>query len=162
VPQQPNSGLFSLTVEVSRSHTDTHNTPGRTPLNEWSTRRTAHNKHKRQTAMPSAGFVDSKKNIYIYFLQWYFYKYAQFSIILIINESSHFLYLTSHPASRLVLSVGRVPLVNEHFSHTNRDFKTSFIPSSTLRQVHCLYQSQCSIHCDLVLPLSVSNILSFP
>ena len=40
-------------------------------------------------------------------------------------ESSHFLYLTSHPAGPLVPSVGRVPLVTEHFSHTNRYFKTS-------------------------------------
>ena len=40
--------LGSLTVEVSRLQTDTHNTSGRTPLNEWSARRTAHNKHKNK------------------------------------------------------------------------------------------------------------------
>jgi hypothetical protein len=38
VAQQPNSGLGRLSVDVSRSHTDTH-TLGRTPLNEWSARR---------------------------------------------------------------------------------------------------------------------------
>ena len=33
VVQQPHSGLGHLTVQISGSHTDTHNT-GRTPLNE--------------------------------------------------------------------------------------------------------------------------------
>jgi hypothetical protein len=38
-----------------------HTTVGRTPLDEWSTRRrvlylTTHNTHRRQTSMPSAGF----------------------------------------------------------------------------------------------------------
>jgi hypothetical protein len=42
-------------------HTQTHNTVGRTPLDELSARRrdiylTTHNTHKRQTSIPPAGF----------------------------------------------------------------------------------------------------------
>jgi hypothetical protein len=60
VAQQPNLNLGRLNVEVSRSPTATQ-TPGRTPLNEWSSRcrrhyHTTHHKHKRRTFMPSAGF----------------------------------------------------------------------------------------------------------
>jgi len=56
VVQQPKSGLGCLIIEVSRSHTDP---PGRTPVNEWSTCHRGccpHNKHKRQTSIPSVGF----------------------------------------------------------------------------------------------------------
>ena len=38
----------------------------------------------------------------------------------------------------------------------------SFIPFSILRQFHSLSQSGLSTECDLVLPLSVSSILSLP
>jgi hypothetical protein len=37
----------------------------------------------------------------------------------------------------------------------------SFIPQSVLLQFHSLLQSQFYTQCDLVLPLSISNILSF-
>jgi hypothetical protein len=45
----------------SMTHTHTHTQLGRTPLDEWSARRrdlylTIHNTHKKQTAMPPAGF----------------------------------------------------------------------------------------------------------
>jgi hypothetical protein len=55
-------GPGRLMAEVSTSHTVGHTkTLGRTPLNEWSAvaeddTYTAHNKHKRRTSMPSAGF----------------------------------------------------------------------------------------------------------
>jgi len=39
-------------------------------------------------------------------------------------------------------------------------FTISFF--SILRKVHSLFQSHFSIECDIVLPLSISNILSFP
>ena len=82
--QQPNSGLDSLTVEVSGSHTRTHahththararahartrarahthaRTTGTTPLKKrspaaQSATYTTHNKHETRTSMPSAGF----------------------------------------------------------------------------------------------------------
>ena len=38
----------------------------------------------------------------------------------------------------------------------------SFIPPSALRHVHSLFQSEFSTECDLVLPLSVPSIPSFP
>jgi hypothetical protein len=62
VAQQPNSGLDSFTIEVSRSHalrlTHAHS---RDPLRERSvgedaTTYTAHNKHKRRTSMLLTGF----------------------------------------------------------------------------------------------------------
>ena len=60
VAQQLNSVLGRLTVEVYRSHKIRYPTPGRTLLKEWSARRRGrlptHNKHKRRTFMPSAGF----------------------------------------------------------------------------------------------------------
>jgi hypothetical protein len=64
VALQPKSDLGRLTVEVSRSHiirhTHTHtHTPGTTTLDEGSARRRGrylHNKHKRETSIPSAGF----------------------------------------------------------------------------------------------------------
>jgi len=37
----------------------------------------------------------------------------------------------------------------------------SFIGSSVLQNVHSLFQSKLSTECDLVLPLSISSILSF-
>jgi hypothetical protein len=37
----------------------------------------------------------------------------------------------------------------------------SFIPQSALRQFHCLFQSQFSPACDLVLPLAIYSNLSF-
>jgi hypothetical protein len=37
----------------------------------------------------------------------------------------------------------------------------SFTPQSFLRQIHSLFLSQFSTHCDLVLPLSIFGILSF-
>ena len=50
-----------LIIEASRSHSDRHTTLSRSRLDEWSARRrdhylTAHNTHKRQIDMPSAGF----------------------------------------------------------------------------------------------------------
>ena len=53
-------GLGRLTVQVSRSHSDTSHSVG-TPLEEWSARRsdlnlTTRNTHKIQTAMPPAVF----------------------------------------------------------------------------------------------------------
>jgi hypothetical protein len=46
---------------LSRLHDHRHSSLGRTPLDKWSARRrdlylTTHNIHKRQTAMPPAGF----------------------------------------------------------------------------------------------------------
>ena len=38
----------------------------------------------------------------------------------------------------------------------------SFTPQSVLREVHGLFQSEFSIQCDLVLPLAISSIFSFP
>jgi len=38
----------------------------------------------------------------------------------------------------------------------------SFIPQSVLRQGHSIFQSEFSTQCDLVLPLSISNILFLP
>jgi hypothetical protein len=38
----------------------------------------------------------------------------------------------------------------------------SFILQSVLRQVRSLFQSEFSIECNLVLPLSISSIFSFP
>jgi len=57
--QQPPVGQGVLIQEVSRSHT--HITVGRTPLDEWSSRRRdlylkIHNTHNRQTPMPPVGF----------------------------------------------------------------------------------------------------------
>jgi hypothetical protein len=37
-----------------------------------------------------------------------------------------------------------------------------FTPLSVVRQVHKLFQSEFSTECDLVIPLSISSILSFP
>jgi hypothetical protein len=53
VPRPPHFRGFMITLR--------HTTLGRTPLDEWPTRRrtatfTTHNTHKRQTSMPSAGF----------------------------------------------------------------------------------------------------------
>ena len=50
-----------LLYEVPFSHSVSQTTLGKTPLDEWSARRrdlylTTHNTHKRQTAMPPAGF----------------------------------------------------------------------------------------------------------
>jgi hypothetical protein len=55
--QQPNAGQGRLTRELSRSHSATHTTVGRTPLDEWSARRrdlylTTHNTYKTLTSMP--------------------------------------------------------------------------------------------------------------
>ena len=59
VEQQPNTGLDDLTAEVSRLHNIRHSL-SRTPLNNESVAEaathTTHNKHKRQTSVPSAGF----------------------------------------------------------------------------------------------------------
>jgi hypothetical protein len=54
-------GQGRLILDVSRSHTMTHNTIGRTPLDEGSARRrnlylTTHNTYNRHTSMPPAGF----------------------------------------------------------------------------------------------------------
>jgi hypothetical protein len=38
----------------------------------------------------------------------------------------------------------------------------TIIPQSVLRQVNSLFQSEFSTECDLVLPLSISSVLSFP
>ena len=38
----------------------------------------------------------------------------------------------------------------------------SFIRQSALRQVHNLFQTEFSTECDLVLPLSIFSVLSFP
>jgi hypothetical protein len=40
--------------------------------------------------------------------------------------------------------------------------ETSFIPQSVLRQVHGLFQTYFFSECDLVRPLSIYNIHSFP
>ena len=58
--RQPPAGLSLLSVEVSRSHSETPQL-GRTPLDEWSALRrnlylTSHNTDKRQTSMPPARF----------------------------------------------------------------------------------------------------------
>jgi hypothetical protein len=42
------------------------------------------------------------------------------------------------------------------------DVRDSFILQSVLRQVRSLFQSEFSTVCDLVLPLSISSIFSFP
>jgi hypothetical protein len=44
---QPKYGVDRFLLEVSRPHTNTH-TPGKTPLNEWSARRTYHYLHNTQ------------------------------------------------------------------------------------------------------------------
>ena len=54
-------GQDLLIIEDSRSHSVRNTTIGRTPLDEWSTRRrdlylTTHNAHNRQTSMPPVGF----------------------------------------------------------------------------------------------------------
>ena len=54
-------GQSLLFLEVSRSHTTTHHTDGRTPLDERSARRrdlylTTHNAHNRWTSMLPVGF----------------------------------------------------------------------------------------------------------
>ena len=56
----PNAAHGHVIHEVS-SHTQRRTTIGRTPLGQWSARRTdlyptTHNTHKRQTSMPLAGF----------------------------------------------------------------------------------------------------------
>jgi len=57
--QQPLVGQSPLTIEASRSHTDTHTTLGRTAPDEWPARRRGlyrqHTTHKRQTSMSLAG-----------------------------------------------------------------------------------------------------------
>jgi hypothetical protein len=60
VALETNSHLGSFIVEAPQSHTQTR-ASNRTPLNEWSAHRrgrnyTTHNKHKRRTTKPSAGF----------------------------------------------------------------------------------------------------------
>ena len=57
----PIAGYGPLILWGFRDHTQRHTTVGRTPLDEWSTRRrdlylTTHNTHNRQTSMPPAGF----------------------------------------------------------------------------------------------------------
>ena len=57
--QQPLVGQALLIIEFSRSHSD-YTKRGRTPLDEWSVRRTyiyltTHNTHSRQTSMPTVG-----------------------------------------------------------------------------------------------------------
>ena len=60
--QWPLVGQGFLFIETSRTHSDTHtHTPGRTPLDEWSSRRrdlylTTHNTNKRHTNIRPAGF----------------------------------------------------------------------------------------------------------
>jgi hypothetical protein len=59
--QPPLLGQDVLVIEASRSHSDTRTTLGRTPLDEWSTRRsdlylTTYNNHKILTPMPPLGF----------------------------------------------------------------------------------------------------------
>jgi hypothetical protein len=60
--RQPYMGLGLLVSSRFHGHTQLrHTTVGRTPLDEWSARRTdlyltTHNTHKRQTSMPYAGF----------------------------------------------------------------------------------------------------------
>jgi hypothetical protein len=46
--------------------------------------------------------------------------------------------------------------------HTILIYTHSFILQSVLRQVRSLFQSEFSTGCDLVLPLSISTIFSFP
>jgi len=60
VEQQPNTDLGDLTVDVSRLHTIRHSLSrtlwtSNEPVAEVATH-TTHNKHKRQTSVPSAGF----------------------------------------------------------------------------------------------------------
>ena len=50
----------------------------------------------------------------------------------------------------------RLPCSGRHFN------VHSFIPSSVIRQVHCFFHSESSTEGDLVLPVSISGILSFP
>ena len=38
---------------------------------------------------------------------------------------------------------------------------TTITPHSVLRQVHSLFQSEFTTHCDLVLPLSISSTYNF-
>jgi len=59
--QEPCSVPAPPHVQDSRSHSVTHTTVGRTPLDEWSARRSDRNlttqgTHKRQTSMTPAGF----------------------------------------------------------------------------------------------------------
>jgi len=60
VALETSSHLGSIIVEAPQSHAQIR-ASNRTPLNEWSAHRrgrsyTTHNKHKRRTTMPSAGF----------------------------------------------------------------------------------------------------------
>ena len=60
--EQPLVGQSLLIIEPPRSHSR-HTTLGRTPLDEWSARRTdlylaTHNTHKRQTATPPAAGIE--------------------------------------------------------------------------------------------------------
>ena len=65
VPQQPNSGLESLTVEASTSHTIRHththtHTAGITPLNEWSARRRSRYPQTQQTSIHSLSGIRTR------------------------------------------------------------------------------------------------------
>jgi hypothetical protein len=61
IAQRPLVGQGLLIIEAAQSHSVSRTTHGRTSLDEWSARRrdlylTTHSTHKRQTAMPPAGF----------------------------------------------------------------------------------------------------------
>jgi len=58
---QPSSGALASSLKRFLDHTQRRATIGRTPLDEWSVRRTdlyltTHNTHNRQTSMPWVGF----------------------------------------------------------------------------------------------------------
>jgi hypothetical protein len=53
-------------------------------------------------------------------------------------------------------------LLTRNLPHRIHPSVHSFIAQSVLRKVHSLFQSEFSTQYDLVLPLSVSSILSFP
>jgi hypothetical protein len=74
VPQQPNSCLGCHIVEISTSHTISHTTLCRIPLEEWSALSrdlclTTPNTHNRQTSVPPAGFepaIPASEICYLY------------------------------------------------------------------------------------------------
>jgi len=51
------------------------------------------------------------------------------------------------------LSKSHCPVIHVH---------VSIIRSSLLQKIHSIFQSKLLTECDLVLPLSISRILSFP
>jgi hypothetical protein len=59
-----------------------------------------------------------------------------------------------------VLSLKWVEMFPYH--DDNDDNNNNTVPQSVLLQVHSLFQSQFCTQCDIVTPISMSSILSFP